>query len=349
MPYVSLENPEDREFAIKDPRGFFQSFPKGGILDEIQRVPELFSWLQGIVDNDRSKRFIISGSQNFLLSEHINQSLAGRVAILKLLPLSLTELDRAKLLVNSFASVAYQGFYPGIFDQQLKPTDFYPNYVNTYIERDVRQLKQVGNLHTFSMFLKLCAGRAGQLLNLSELSNDIGIAVNTAKSWLAILEASYIIFRLYPHHKNFNKRLIKMPKIYFTDTGLLCYLLGIKSPEQIQVHFAKGAIFENLVIADLLKKRLNKGLEPNLYFWRDHRGKEIDLLIANGTELLPIEIKAGETKSMDFFNNLSYWNSISGCKPEKAMVIYGGDDNRTTRAGQFISWKALANDAFLSD
>jgi len=349
IPYVSLENPEDREFAIRDPKGFLNEYPKGVILDEIQRVPELFSWLQGIVDNDRSKKYIISGSQNFLLSQQISQSLAGRVAILTLLPLSLNELEQANLLGRSFPEVAYKGFYPGIFDRQLAPEDFYPNYVHTYVERDVRQLKQVGDLHTFTTFLKLCAGRAGQLINLSELSNDTGIAVNTVKSWLNILEASYIIFRLYPHHKNYNKRLIKMPKIYFYDTGLLCYLLGIKDAAQIQVHFAKGAVFENLVIADLLKKYLNSGRDPQLYFWRDHRGKEIDLLIEKGVKITPVEIKSGETKSMEYFKNLIYWNRISGFQPENAIVVYGGNESRTTKAGRLISWKSLVNKGFFSE
>lgn len=347
IPYVSLENPAEREFAIKDPKGFLNEYPQGAILDEIQQVPELFSWLQGIVDDDQSKKFIISGSQNFLLSEQISQSLAGRVTILKLMPLSLSELNNTGLLGNSFQKVVYKGFYPGIFDRKIAMEDFYPNYVQTYVERDVRQLKQVGNLHTFTTFLKLCAGRVGQLLNLSELSNDTGIAVNTVKSWLNILEASYVIFRLYPHHKNYNKRLIKMPKIYFNDTGLLCYLLGINSDEQIQVHFAKGAIFENLVIADLLKKNLNSGREPRLYFWRDHRGKEIDLLIENGTKLTPVEIKSGETISMEYFKTLVYWNRLSGNKPKNSIVIYGGDKDRNTNAGRLISWKSLASEEVL--
>lgn len=349
IPYVSLENPDDREFAINDPKGFLNEYPNGAILDEIQKVPELFSWLQGIVDNDKSIKFIISGSQNFLLSEQISQSLAGRVAILKLLPLSLNELNNAKLLSNSFQKTAFNGFYPGTFDRKIAPEDFYPNYVQTYIERDVRQLKQVGDLHTFTTFLKLCAGRAGQLLNLSELSNETGIAVNTVKSWLNILEASYIIFRLYPHHKNFNKRLIKMPKIYFYDTGLLCYLLGIKEADQIQVHFAKGSIFENLIIADILKKYLNAGLEAPLFFWRDHRGKEIDLLIENGSKLTPIEIKSSKTASMEYFKNISYWNHLSGNQVENSFVIYGGDDDRGTSAGHILSWKSILNDSFFTD
>lgn len=231
-----------------------------------------------------SQKNILSGSQNFLLAEQISQSLAGRVGIFKLLPFSMAELKSAQLLGHSFEKVAYTGFYPRIFDQKIHPEDFYPNYVQTYVERDVRQLTQVSNLNTFSTFLKLCAGRAGQLLNLSELSNDIGVAVNTVKSWINILESSYIVFRLYPHYQNFNKRLIKMPKLYFYDTGLLNYLLGVREYMQIQTHFAKGAIFENLIIAELLKQRYHNGKEPNLYFWRDHKGREIDLLIEHNPQ-----------------------------------------------------------------
>lgn len=346
MPYVSLENPDDRQFAQNDPIGFLSNYPNGAILDEVQRVPELFSYLQGIVDENKTVKFVLSGSQNFLLSEQISQSLAGRVAILKLLPFSMAELAQANLLASNVEEVSFTGFYPRIYDQHIQPEDFYPNYLQTYVERDVRQLTQVGNLNTFSTFLKLCAGRVGQLLNLSQLSNELGISINTVKSWLTILESSYIIFRLYPHHKNFNKRLIKMPKIYFYDTGLLNYLLGIKEPAQVQQHFAKGGIFENLIIADFVKRQYNLGKEPNLYFWRDHKGKEIDLLLDKGLDLTPIEIKSGRTKKGDYFNGLDYWNKLSGNDPTNSFVIYGGNEDQIRSNGSLLSWKSSIDKDF---
>ena len=346
-PLCLFGNPDDRQFAQDDPRKFLSNYPKGAVLDEVQRVSEIFSYLEGIVDEDRSKKYVLSGSQNFLLAEQVSQSLAGRVGILKLLPFSMAELKNVQLLGRSFEEVAYVGFYPRIFDQNIPPEDFYPNYVQTYIERDVRQLTQVSNLNTFSTFLKLCAGRVGQLLNLSALSNDIGVSVNTVKSWISILESSYIVFRLYPHHKNFNKRLIKMPKLYFYDTGLLNYLLGIRKYAQIQIHFAKGAIFENLVIAELLKQKYHSGKEPHLYFWRDHKGKEIDLLIEHEAQLLtPIEIKSGATKSMNFFEGLKYWNQLSANAPENTYVIDGGDEDQMTSNGYLMGWKSFVDHAF---
>jgi uncharacterized protein len=343
LPYVSLENPDDRAFALEDPRGFLNNYPKGAIFDEVQRVPQLFSYIQGLVDADPSIKFILSGSQNFLLSEQISQSLAGRVGILRLLPFSMFELKAANSLSETFEDVAYKGFYPRIFDQNIDPEDFYPNYLQTYVERDVRQLSQVGNLNTFTTFLKLCAGRAGQLLNMSELSNEAGVSVNTIKSWVNILETSYIVFRLYSHHKNYNKRLTKMPKLYFYDTGLLSYLLGIKKSSQIKIHFAKGAIFENLVIGELMKRHLHIGKEPNLYFWRDNKGKEIDLIIDDGEFITPIEIKSGSTKRSDYFNGLDYWNKISENDPVKSFVIYGGQENQLRNNGKLISWKSMVN------
>ena len=343
LPYVSLENPDDRAFALEDPRGFLNNYPKGAIFDEVQRVPQLFSYIQGLVDADPSIKCILSGSQNFLLSEQISQSLAGRVGILKLLPFSMFELKAANSLSETFEDVAYKGFYPRIFDQNIDPEDFYPNYLQTYVERDVRQLSQVGNLNTFTTFLKLCAGRAGQLLNMSELSIEAGVSVNTIKSWVNILETSYIVFRLYSHHKNYNKRLTKMPKLYFYDTGLLSYLLGIKKSSQIKIHFAKGAIFENLVVGELMKRHLHIGKEPNLYFWRDHKGKEIDLIIDDGEFITPIEIKSGSTKRSDYFNGLDYWNKISENDPVKSFVIYGGQENQLRNNGKLISWKSMVN------
>ena len=340
LPYISLEDPDNNEFARNDPRGFLDNFKKGAIIDEAQRVPELFSYLQGIVDNDKKAKFVLSGSQNFLLSERISQSLAGRVGILDLLPFSMYELKAAKLLGASFETVAFKGFYPRIFDQKISPKDFFPSYVQTYVERDVRQIINVTDLHTFSVFLKLCAGRAGQLLNLSEISNDSGMTVNTIKSWINLLETSYIVFRLYPHHRNFNKRLIKMPKLYFYDTGLLCYLLNIKNVTQLKSHYAKGAIFENLIITELQKRRFHTQYDQDLYFWRDHKGREIDLILEEGKTLIPIEIKSGVTKKGNYFDGLDYWNRLSGNNSKKSYVIYGGKEDQVRSSGKLLSWQS---------
>jgi predicted AAA+ superfamily ATPase len=344
LPYVNLENPDNRALALNDPRLFLSNYPQGAVLDEIQRTPLLFSYIQGIVDENEQVKFVLSGSQNFLLSEQISQSLAGRVGILQLLPFSMLELKSANLLSDSYEEVAVRGFYPRIFDKGIPAEDFYPNYMRTYVERDVRQLTQVGNLTTFSTFVKLCAGRVGQLLNMSELSNDAGIAVNTVKSWLNILEASYIVFRLYPHYKNFSKRLIKMPKLYFYDTGLLSYLLTINTPQDLFVHFARGAIFENLIITELIKNAYHRGNAPQLYFWRDHRGREIDLIVEKGQQLIPVEIKSGVTKTMDYFRNLSYWNELSGNAPDVSYVVYGGSETLNTKQGRLISWQSFITD-----
>ena len=341
LPYVSLEDPDNNQFAKSDPRGFLDNYLNGAILDEVQKTPELFSYIQGMVDQNRQVKFVLSGSQNFLLSEKISQTLAGRVGLTYLLPFSMSELQPAKLLGSAFETVAYKGFYPRIFDRKIPPNDFFPSYVQTYVERDVRQISQVNNLHTFSIFLKLCAGRSGHLVNLSDLSNDTGVSVNTVKSWLNILEASFVLFRIYPHHKNYNKRLIKMPKLYFYDTGLLCYLLNIRDASEITSHYARGAIFENLIISELIKQRLHTGLEPNLYFWRDHKGREIDLILESGSSLIPVEIKSGSTKKGDYFSELDYWNKLSGNTPENSYVIYGGKEDQTRNNGNLISWRSL--------
>jgi hypothetical protein len=344
--YVSLEDPDTRLFATEDPRGFLSNYPKGAILDEVQRVPALFSYLQGVVDAHPSTKFILSGSQNFLLSDNISQSLAGRTAILKLLPFSLMELKNAQILPDTLNDVIFQGFYPRIYDQNIPPLNFYPGYIQTYLERDVPQLTQVGNIQTFTTFLKLCAGRVGQLINMSQLANDAGVAVNTVRNWLNILESSYIIFRLYPHHQNFNKRLTKMPKLYFYDVGLLANLLGIRSSNQIESHFAKGGIFENLIISEIIKRHYHKGHVPSVWFWRDHKGKEIDVLIDLGQQLIPVEIKSGKTMSADYFKSPEYWNKLSGNSADSTYVIYGGDQDMKTKFGQLVSWRSFIDSDF---
>ena len=340
LPYVLLEMPDQRRLAQEDPRSFLRKYSNGAILDEVQNVPELFSYLQGIVDENRNVKFALTGSQNFLLNEKISQSLAGRAGIATLLPFTLLEL-KEKIANSGYEDWIVHGFYPELFNRNIPPELFYSSYVQTYLERDVRSLQNVGNLMQFSLFLKLCAGRAGQVLNVSALGSEAGVSVNTAKAWLSVLEASYIVYRLQPYYRNFNKRLVKSPKLYFTDTGLACYLLGIKNGEQLSTHFALGALFENFVIMDCYKQRLNQGIRDGLYYWKDNKGTEVDLLIEEGTTLKAYEIKAGRTANMEYFKNLKYWSKLSGRKPEDCSVIYGGDLNQLTPSGLLKSWKGL--------
>ncbi|MDD4644729.1 MAG: ATP-binding protein [Bacteroidales bacterium] len=339
--YVSLEDPDIRLLAQKDPRGFLGTEDKM-IIDEIQQVPELFSYIQTITDEkDAAGQFIISGSQSFLLNERISQSLAGRVAILHLLPLSLTELQTDGRSYSSYEEIIFTGFYPRIYQTGIDPIDFYPNYLQTYIERDVRLLQNIKDLNLFIRFMKLCAGRTGQLLNLTVLSNDAGISVNTAKAWISVLEASFIIFLLQPHHQNFNKRLVKMPKLYFYDTGLACSLLELRSSEQLKTHYLLGGLFENFILAELQKNRFHQGLRNNCFFWRDHKGSEIDCIIDNGDQLVPIEIKASCTFSTSYFKTIQYWKKISGdtlCNP---IVVYGGKTDQSTTDGMLIGWQNM--------
>lgn len=340
IPYVNLEDPDNRILAETDPRGFLSNFPKGVMIDEAQQVPNLFSYIQQIVDNSDSK-FILSGSQNFQLLEKITQSLAGRVAVLSLMPFSYEELTKHGYHFNKVEEVIFKGFYPRIYDKDISPTEFYPYYINTYIERDVRQIKNIENLSLFTIFLKLCAGRTGQLLNIQSLANDVGVSHNTIRSWLGVLEASYIIYLHKPHYKNFNKRLLKTPKIYFYDTGLLCSLLQIENSEQLNTHFLKGGVFENFVINEISKYYLNKGIKPPIYFWQSKEKKEIDVLIEKGEQLYPIEIKAAKTKNASLLNNLSYWNKLNPTPSNNLNLIYGGDEDFKTTKGNFVSWNKI--------
>lgn len=342
LPYVSLEDPDESQFAINDPRSFLSRFPDGAMLDEVQRTPKLFSYIQTEVDNrGKNGQFVLSGSQNFLLLESITQSLAGRVAVLKLLPLSISEMKNNNLLPNTYESLIYTGSYPGIYANDISPDFFYPNYIQTYVERDIRNIKQIGDLNSFTRFMQLCAGRIGQLLNLTSLANDCGIAVNTAKSWISILESSYTIFLLQPHHQNFNKRVVKIPKLYFYDTGLATSLLRIEKADQLTSHFMVGALFENMIIVELLKHRYNQGKQSNLFFWRDSKGKEIDCLLEDANRLTPIEIKSGRTFNLDFLSNLNYWNGISQNSPENTFVVYGGEKDFPTSNGNVLGWKRV--------
>lgn len=341
IPYVSLEDIDVRNAVINDPRGFLNNFTKGAVLDEIQRTPELFSYIQGLVDKNKEIHFVLSGSQNFLLLENISQTLAGRAAILKLLPFSISELQNDKLVPDTYEQLIFKGMYPGIYDRAIDPEFFYPSYISTYIERDVRQIKNIENLNSFTNFLRLCAGRAGQIINLNSIATDAGISPNTAKSWLSILEASYIIYFLQPYYNNFNKRIIKSPKLYFYDTGLACSLLGIASANQVKTYHSKGALFENLIITDLLKTRLHNGIDPRFYFWQNKTKQEIDLIIDRPDGPLPYEIKSGMTMNDNYFTNLKYWQKLSGEKAENLNVIYGGDTDLNTSSGNYISWKSI--------
>ena len=321
-PYVNLENPDIRRFAVEDPRGFLSNYPEGAILDEVQRAPELFSYLQQILDeHDDKGLFILTGSNNFLLQNNISQSLAGRVAYLFLLPLSLAEIStQGKQGTNQSL---FKGGYPALYNEPVEPTKFYANYIRTYIERDVRLLKNITDLFAFERFLRLCAGRTGQLLNMSSLATEVGVDVKTIGSWIGVLETSFIVFRLQPYHRNFNKRIVKMPKLYFYDTGLALALLGVENSSQLALHPFRGSLFENLVIVDFLKRRYNNGQTNNLFFWRDNTGNEIDLLIEINNWRVPVEIKSGQTITNDFFKGIRYWNKLT--KNEGGILIYDGD------------------------
>lgn len=341
--YLSLETPDIRAQAENDPRLFLTSaMDRGVILDEIQRVPELFSYLQTIVDEQkRPGQFILTGSQNFLLLEHVSQTLAGRVGFLQLLPLSAEELAHASLLPRSLYPFLFRGMYPPIYDRAIHPDDWYPNYIATYVERDVRLIKNIPDLSKFQTLLMLCAGRVGQVVNLSSLANDCGVSHNTVKSWLSILEASFILFLLRPYYKNFNKRVIKQPKLYFYDTGLLCSLLHIQTPEQLQQHYARGSIFESFAVSELLKYRLHRGQPPHTYFWRDHRGDEVDVIMEHGNQLMAIEIKSGHTPSPDYFHTLKKFHAIAPASAKHGAVIYAGDKSRPFADGTLISWRNI--------
>jgi predicted AAA+ superfamily ATPase len=331
LPYISLENIDVRQHATHDPRAFLDLYKAGAIFDEVQHVPSLLSYLQGIVDAQPEKgRYVITGSQNFTLSSSIAQSLPGRIGMVTLLPLSLLELRYEQ---DTPCSI-FKGGYPGLHQFQMHPLDFYPSYIQTYIERDIRQLKNIENLGRFQNFLKLCAGRIGQVMNFSSLAQDAGVSHTTARQWLTILEASYIVFTLQPYHQNFNKRLIKMPKLYFYDTGLACTLLGLEKETQLEAHYLKGALFENLVILEVLKGRINQGLPPHLYFWRDRTGHEIDLIGEWGGRIHAIEIKYGATFQESYVKDLKFFMEL--CKQNPHMPLSNYLIYRGNQEGKFL-------------
>ncbi|MBP8980650.1 MAG: ATP-binding protein [Syntrophobacterales bacterium] len=339
-PYVSLEDPDSLEGAMADPRGFLARYRSGAILDEAQKCPHLFSYLQSHVDLEGGMgRFILTGSQQFGLLSKSGQSLAGRTGIIQLLPFSLEELEHADILIDDLNGLLFKGLYPPVYDRNIPPPNWYAGYMMTYIERDLRQLINVRDLSSFQRFVRMCAARTGQLLNLSSLANDCGITHNTARAWLSVLEASYLTFTLTPYHRNFNKRLVKTPKLYFFDTGLAAWLLGIQNPEQLSIHPMRGALFESLVVSELIKDKYNQGLAANLYFWRDSTGNEIDVIIDEGGEAMPVEIKSGQTVTQDFFAGLHKWFQLSGV--EKGLLIYGGNQPQTRRGIEIAPWRNL--------
>jgi uncharacterized protein len=339
--YVSLEDVDERGLAARDPRGFLKRFPNGAVIDEVQRAPDLFSYIQTIVDQHNQEGFfILTGSSQFELLESISQSLSGRTALARLLPFSVSEAYGSGRALPDLDRFLYTGFYPRIFDKNLDPTEAMSFYVNTYVERDVRKLINVQDISKFEVFIKLCAGRTGQLLNLSSLGNDCGIDQTTVKRWLSVLEAGDIIKLLRPYYKNFNKRLIKSPKLYFLDTGLIAYLLGIHTASQMASHPLRGALFESFVVSELLKARFNAGKADNLYFFRDSVGNEVDLILDRGAQVDQIEIKSGQTVSRDFFKGLNYFLKINP-DIETSLVVYGGDRSHTENGIAVTSWRDI--------
>ena len=334
--YISLEDLDQQAFAREDPKGFLTQTKKGLIIDEIQNCPDLFSYTQGIVDkNKRPGHFIVTGSQQFGLLSRISQSLAGRSGLIELLPFSLSEVRKD---IKTIDKVLYKGLYPPLYDRNFKPHIWYEDYVKTYIERDVRQLLNIKSLSLFQKFLGLCAARVGQLINYSELSNAIGVDTRTVKAWISVLEASYIIFLFKPHHKNFSKKLVKTPKLYFYDTGLLCYLLRLRM-EDLPLSPYKGAIFESLVISECFKYSKNHRLGLDFYFWRDNKGIEVDLLFEYRQKLFPVEIKSGKTIQSAFFKNLKKYEQYSEKSYEQSFLIYGGDEEQKRSHSRVIPWK----------
>lgn len=340
--YANLEFPETRELAEVDPKRFLAQFPKGAILDEIQRAPHLLSYIQVIVDElQENGLFILTGSHQLSLHEAVAQSLAGRTALLTLYPMTLRELDKAGFEL-SLDKQLLNGCFPRIYKEHLDPSSAYRNYFHTYVERDVRQLINVKDISQFQRFIKLCAGRIGGILDLSSLANDVGVSVHTINHWLSILEASYIIFRLPPYFENFGKRIIKSPKLYFTDVGLAIYLLDIENVSQLKRDPLRGNLFENFVILELMKYRLNRGKDPNLYYYRDSHKNEVDIIIKSGNELIPVEIKSSETFSTTFLKTLKLFKNIAGDRVRKGYVIYAGSQEQGIGDFALLNYRNLS-------
>ena len=343
--YINLENLDERSYAEEDPRSFLkQHMDQGVIIDEIQKAPVLFNYLQEILDeSNQPGRFILTGSQNFLLMEKVTQSLAGRVGLLNLLPFGFHELPTHHQNKLSMETLLFNGLYPAIYDRSIEASDFYPSYLQTYIERDVRTIINVSDLTRFRRFVQLCAGRTGQILNLSNLANDASIDHKTAKAWLSILETSFVVFLLNPYYKNFSKRISKSPKLYFFDTGVASSLLGIQSSDQLVNHPLKGSLFETLVISEYIKFRHHSASHQNAFFWSEHAGNEIDLLLEHNNGLVPIEIKSGKTLSESFFKGLKHFRRLAPKEYKHSYLIYGGTRSQVRETCNVIAWKRLSD------
>jgi predicted AAA+ superfamily ATPase len=349
--YVSLETPDMQDFAREDPRGFLAEHRQGAVLDEIHRVPELLSYVQTMVDERPVRgRFILTGSANFALLQSLGQSLAGRTALLELLPLGLEEVKRFPSGPKDLYGLLLQGSYPAIYDRRLDAKEWYPSYVSTYLERDVRSVLNVGDLIAFRTFMRLCAGRAGQLVNLSSMGADAGVTHGTARSWLSVLEAGYVTWRLPPFHANVSKRLVKTPKLHFLDSGLVCHLLGIQTAQQLRDHPLRGAVFETWVASEILKSRVHRGLQPHLSFFRDRKGLEVDVLVELARTLLAVETKSGATIARDFFDGLeafASWVTSSRLRREvRGFVVYGGSALQTRSRGKAVPWSGVHRQAW---
>jgi len=344
--YINFEESDARRFFTEDPRGFLRQYDQFVIFDEAQRVPELFSYLQVKTDADRVMgQYILSGSQNFLLLENITQSLAGRVGLFRLLPLSHAELSAPEVQLRpaELEEAIFMGGYPALYDRQLPANRFFQNYIETYVERDARNVLNIKDLNTFQNFLRLCAGRVGQPLNLQSLGIEAGVAAPTVRNWLSILEASYILFRLPPFFENFNKRMVKSPKLYFYDTGLLCHLLGLQESGQVRQYYQRGSLFENMAIVELLKNRLNADRRPDLFFWQDSNKAEVDLVEIGGLQTHLYEMKYSHTPAGDFLKGIQIFRKTA---PEKwqsgnNLVIYAGEEMQARTGGTIESWKKL--------
>ena len=335
LKYVNLEAPDEREYARSDPRGFLRQIEDGAIIDEVQRVPDLVSYLQVHADErGKNGQYVLTGSQNLNLSRTVSQSLSGRTRLLNLLPYSIGE-RRATGAGNAIEEILYTGFYPRIFDQRLQPSEVYSDCFSTYVERDVRQLAEIRNISSFERFVRLCAGRVGQLTDFVKLGADAGVSHTTARNWLETLETSYIVFRLYPHAFNIRRQMVKSPKLYFYDVGLASYLLGIENPDQVVSHPLRGALFENMIVVEALKYRLNSGRPSNLSFFRDKRGLESDLLVEMGTDLIAMEIKSGATIASDVFTSLNKISKLDS-RITKIFAVYGGDQHQQRSDGSVI-------------
>lgn len=349
LPHANLESPDVRSFATDDPRGFLSRFPKGAVLDEVQRAPELTSYLQGIIDADPEPgRWILTGSQHFALLRSVSQSLAGRTAVLHLLPLARSEVLRFEHHPAMLEETLIAGGYPRIFDRRLDPSDWLGAYVATYVERDVRSISNIGDLATFQRFVELCAGRTSQLLNYSSLAADCGVSQPTAKAWLGVLEASFIVFRLLPFHTNLRKRLVKMPKLHFHDTGLACWLLGIRTPDQLRSHPLRGALFETWVVSEIVKHRMNRGETGGLSFYRDRHAVEVDLIVESADRPTLVEAKAARTASPGLFAGVRRVRDVLGQppRPYDAVLVYGGEEAQTRSDARLVPWSRLHEEAW---